>query len=418
MDELLKLREIISSTDREMAALFEKRMTAVKAVAEYKKEKELPIADYSREEQVISDGLSVIGNEDIREYYVPFIKSTMEISRNFQKELIEGESSVLGSTLTVERGAIKKASEIFRIKGRVLVVTDSGVPAEYAVCVASQFEKSDIFTFAQGENNKTHETCISLYRRLIELSFDRNDAIVAVGGGVVGDLAGFAAATYMRGIAFYNIPTTLLSQVDSSVGGKTGINFDSIKNTVGAFYQPKGVIIDPGLLESLPQRQFINGLAESIKMALCFDRELFELFEKENFIKDIDEIIKRSVAIKKYVVQQDEKEDGIRKKLNFGHTLGHAIESTCGEELFHGECVALGMLPMCSEEIRSRVRKVLRSVGLPTEYKIDHSLLEEKIRHDKKSQGEKILTVMCDEAGSCYFKKLSAEEIINLSKRV
>lgn len=316
--------------------------------------------------------------------------------------------------ITLERGAIKKASEIFKIKGKVLVVTDSGVPAVYSQTVASQFEKSFIFTFPMGEESKNFDTYKSICEKLLEHSFTRKDAVIAVGGGVTGDMAGFAAATYMRGIDFYNIPTTVLSQVDSSIGGKTAIDFNGVKNIIGAFHQPKGVIIDPEVLETLEPRQIKNGLAESIKMGICFDKELFEIFRSNDFLSHTDRIIELSLRIKKRVVEEDEKEAGLRKSLNFGHTIGHSIEASALGELLHGECVALGMLPMSGEKIRGEVASVLKRVGLPTEISFDKSKLREIISHDKKSQGDTISVVRCDEIGSFYFEELTVSEIINM----
>lgn len=319
--------------------------------------------------------------------------------------------------IVLQRGAIKNISEYITLpKGsKALVVTDSGVPAEYSKAVAESFGNAVIFTFPMGEKNKNFNTYTDICRALLENSFTRKDAVVAVGGGVTGDMAGFAAATYMRGISFYNIPTTLLSQVDSSIGGKTGIDFEGIKNIIGAFYQPKKVIIDPDVLSTLPERHLRNGLAESIKMGLTNDRELFEIFLETSFGEKIDEVIERSLKVKRYVVQNDEKEAGLRRVLNFGHTLGHAIESTAGlEELYHGECVAIGMTYMCSENIRPKVIAALKNVGLPTEYKGDREKIYEALCHDKKSEGKEITVVRCEEIGSFIFEKMLPSEIMTL----
>ena len=316
--------------------------------------------------------------------------------------------------IILERGAIRKAGELLDIKGKVLIVTDSGVPAEYAETVASQFEESYIFTFPQGEQSKNFDTYRAICEKLLEYSFTRRDAVIAVGGGVVGDISGFAAATYMRGIAFYNIPTTLLSQVDSSIGGKTAIDFKGVKNIIGAFYQPKKVIIDPDVLSTLSERQIKNGLAESIKMGICFDKALFDIFRGDAYYERIDEIIERSLRIKKRVVEEDEKEAGLRKSLNFGHTIGHGIETALEGELYHGECVALGILPMCGEKIKDEVSYILANTGLPTEYAFDRERVREIISHDKKAGGKKISVVKCDEIGSFYFEELTTDEIMNL----
>ena len=316
--------------------------------------------------------------------------------------------------IILERGALKKAGEYLPVKGKLLIVTDSGVPREYAEMVASQFADSHIFTFPQGEQSKNFDTYMSICEELLKLSFTRKDAIIAVGGGVVGDMSGFAAATYMRGIEFYNIPTTLLSQVDSSIGGKTAIDLKGVKNIIGAFYQPKKVIIDPEVLSTLEDRMIKNGLAESIKMALTFDKELFTLLSEKDPMENIDEIIRRSLLIKKRVVEEDEKEAGLRKSLNFGHTIGHGIETYLEGELYHGECVALGMLPMCDEEVKQKLEAVLRNAGLPVTYPYDKEKVREIMSHDKKSGGNKISAVKCDEAGSFYFEELTIDEIMNL----
>ncbi len=319
--------------------------------------------------------------------------------------------------IILERGALKKAGELLGIAKdrKVLVVTDTGVPREYADTVASCFKDSHIFIFPQGEKSKNFDTYRQICQTLMDASFTRKDAVIAVGGGVAGDMAGFAAATYMRGIAFYNIPTTLLSQVDSSIGGKTAIDLGKIKNIIGAFHQPKKVIIDPDVLSTLPKRQVANGLAESIKMGANFDKDLFEIFLKDDYMQHIEEIIERSLKVKRYVVQQDEKEQGLRKVLNFGHTIGHGIEASAGYgELYHGECVALGMIPMCGENVKEQMIKALQNVGLPTEYKYDKEKVYEALCHDKKSGGESITAVKCDQIGTFKFEEMTSSELKEL----
>ena len=255
--------------------------------------------------------------------------------------------------IIVERGILADVDKHLKLDRRVLVVTDSGVPAQYAKTVAEKCREAVICTVEMGEGSKSLEVFGKLLQTMLDNGFSRKDCVVAVGGGVVGDLSGFAASAYMRGIDFYNIPTTLLSQIDSSIGGKTAINFGGVKNIVGAFYQPKKVIIDPELLKTLPERQISNGLAEAVKMSLTSDKELFGIFENKDINSNIDEIIIRSLNVKKSVVEQDEKEAGLRKILNLGHTIGHGIESSENlSELYHGECVALGMIPMCGEKIQ------------------------------------------------------------------
>lgn len=312
-----------------------------------------------------------------------------------------------GYNIYLERGALLKAGEYFNLDRRVLVVTDSGVPSQYSETVAKQCKTPFIVTVPEGETSKCFDEYKSLLSALVDNGFTRSDCVVAVGGGVVGDMAGFAAASYMRGICFYNIPTTVLSQVDSSVGGKVAIDFGGYKNIVGAFYPPSGVIIDPDTLKTLPARQISNGLAEALKMALTSDPELFEIFEKGNEVKEIDTVIERSLKIKRSVVEQDEKEGGLRKILNFGHTLAHAIESQNGmQNLYHGECVALGMLPMCSEKVRKRLVPVLESLNLPVSTDIDAKAVIDAVRHDKKMSGDKITVIYVPEIGSYEMKKM------------
>lgn len=318
--------------------------------------------------------------------------------------------------IIIEKNSIKKAGEYLNLNRKVLVVTDEGVPSDYAKTIASFCRDAVIKTVPQGEASKSFKTLEELELLMLNNKFSRSDCVVAVGGGVVGDLSGFAASCYMRGIDFYNIPTTVLSQVDSSIGGKTAINLGAVKNIVGAFYPPKKVIIDVELLKTLPQRQISNGLAEAVKMALTSDRELFEIFENENVYDMLELIIEKSLQIKRKVVEADEKEAGLRKILNFGHTIGHGIESFKGlSNLYHGECVALGMLPMCSDEVRQRLIPVLEKLSLPTKIKIDAQEVSEAMTHDKKAKGDSVSVVTVEKIGEFV---LSDVPVSNLSQKL
>ena len=322
-----------------------------------------------------------------------------------------GESSY---DIIVERGSLNSVSESIDLNRKVLIVTDSGVPKQYAQTVASKAKDARIETIPQGEASKNFDMYRHLLKILVEEGFTRTDCVVAVGGGVTGDLSGFVAASYMRGIDFYNIPTTVLSQIDSSIGGKVAIDFEGFKNIVGAFYQPKKVIIDPDVLKTLPKRQIANGLAEAVKMALTSDEELFELFEKANPEDCIDEIIVRSLNIKKYVVEQDEKEAGLRKILNFGHTIGHGIESEQGGRLYHGECVALGMIPMCGPKVRKRLIRVLEKTGLPSTVNVCREKVFDALKHDKKFKGDKVTVIKVNEVGSFVMEEVYEEDVLRL----
>ena len=332
----------------------------------------------------------------------------MKIHMNLQEQSYD---------ILVQRGILESAGEHLNLNRRVLVVTDSGVPAAYAKTLAQQCREPVILTVEAGEGSKSMETFGRLLETMLDHGFSRKDCVVAVGGGVVGDLSGFAASAYMRGIDFYNIPTTLLSQIDSSIGGKTAINFGGVKNIVGAFYQPKKVLIDPDLLKTLPKRQISNGLAEAVKMAMTSDRVLFELFENEDIQSHIDDIIIRSLNIKKSVVEQDEKEAGLRKILNFGHTIGHGIESSGNmTELYHGECVALGLIPMCAEAIRPRVIEVFKKCGLYNLVPFDWEKIEAAAFHDKKADGDSVTVTLVPEIGSFELKKMKCTEVIDMAK--
>ncbi len=310
-------------------------------------------------------------------------------------------------TVTVERGSLARANEYMQLARKALIVTDSGVPAEYAKMVAACCKQPVIVTIPEGEGSKNIRQFEELCRIMLQNGFTRTDCVVAVGGGVVGDLAGFAAASFMRGIDFYNIPTTVLSQVDSSIGGKVAIDLDGIKNCVGAFHQPKAVLIDPDVLKTLPPRQIANGLAEAIKMAICFDADLFSRFETENVLDNIDDIIAASLRIKAAVVKADEKEAGLRRVLNFGHTIGHGIETAAGlDALYHGECIALGMLPMCSDALRPRLKAVLEKLGLPTTCSVNPDAVWAALSHDKKLSGDAITVIVSKEAGSFEMVKM------------
>lgn len=319
--------------------------------------------------------------------------------------------------IVLERGALNDIGTHYDVNKRALIVTDSGVPSQYAETVASQFKNALIKTIPQGEKSKSFETYKELLEVLNENEFSRSDCIVAVGGGVVGDLSGFTASTYMRGIDFVNIPTTLLSQVDSSIGGKTAIDFGGYKNTVGAFYQPKAVIVDSDVLKTLDSRQFNNGLAESIKMAATSDAELFSILENENAYDCIDTVIERSLKIKRAVVEEDEKETGLRRVLNFGHTAAHAIETATGlGDFLHGECVAIGMLPFSSSKVRERIKAVLLKYNLPCETAFSSNELLSALRHDKKANATGVNAIFVNEIGSFEFKFVEFSELDEIIK--
>ena len=325
-------------------------------------------------------------------------------------------------TIHLGCGALKEAGavidELCKSKS-VFIITDSGVPEKWVDALAEQLENPPVYTFEQGEASKNIDVYGDILAWLAEHKATRKSLVVALGGGVTGDMAGFAAATYMRGIEYINIPTTSLSQIDSSVGGKTAIDHGGIKNIVGAFHQPSAVIVDPEVLSTLSERERNNGLAEAVKAGLIGDGELFELFEQDDYMEHIEEIIERALLVKKRIVEEDEHESNLRKILNFGHTFGHAYESYFGGRYLHGECVAMGMMSVTEdEEIRSRLAAVLERLGLPAapEEDADSEALANLIMNDKKSGAGSVDLVRVREIGTAVIEPTGMEEIRKMLK--
>ena len=298
---------------------------------------------------------------------------------------------------------------------KVLIITDDNIPHSYIDTVKNNLSNCFIFTVNHGEENKNFENYQLILKTLVENGFNRTDCIIAIGGGMVGDLSGIVASTFMRGIDIYNIPTTLLSQVDSSIGGKTAIDFMNVKNIVGSFFQPKAVLIDVETLKTLPDRQLKNGLVESIKMAATFDEEFFNyLNTKPDILENAIEIVYKSLLLKKDVVEKDEKEKNIRKVLNFGHTIGHAIEETMNLQLLHGECVGIGMLFFSSDEVKNKIKNILDIYGLPTTCDFNKDKVLELVKYDKKAIGDTVSTIHVNKIGSYDIVKMTLSEISNL----
>lgn len=267
----------------------------------------------------------------------------------------------------------------------VVVVTNPTVAGYHLETLLSRISATQlhVVTIPDGEEYKTLETVENILNECFEYKLDRKSLLIAFGGGVIGDMTGFTASLYQRGIDFIQIPTTLLSQVDASVGGKTGVNNKYGKNLIGAFYQPKAVYIDPVFLHTLPPREFAAGIAEIVKMAVMFDKSYFEFLQTADFNNEetLKEVIKKSVELKAWVVNQDEKEAGIRAVLNYGHTFGHVVENETNYTTYlHGEAVAIGIvmanalaveLGMFTKEEEAEVKAFLEKASLPTEYVIE-----------------------------------------------
>jgi len=305
-------------------------------------------------------------------------------------------------------------------EGKKIVVTDPNVRELYG----NMFSDFACIEIGQGEKNKTLKTIEKIYRDFLDLEVDRSSFIIGIGGGIVCDVAGYAASTYMRGLSFGFVPTTLLAQVDASIGGKNGVNFLGFKNIVGTFRQPQFVLCDPAVLPTLPPREIMCGSAEIVKHALIKSAGLFEFLENHwQSLLDLEReavlrTVNDSVAIKTEVVQADSEEAGERRLLNFGHTLGHALERE--EGLSHGEAVSLGMVlatrisasrGMISKKSMVRIVTLLRNMGLPTESSADWKLILANIRKDKKRQGDGIHFVFLSEIGRAEDAVITYEEL-------
>lgn len=326
---------------------------------------------------------------------------------------IEVKTKERDYSVILQRGILASASSLIGRQGHVFLISDDGVPAKWRDLLSQQYPDASMFIFQNGEASKNFDTLQQILKAMQEAHLSRKDTVIALGGGVVGDMAGFASAIYMRGIRYINIPTTSLSQIDSSIGGKTAIDFNQVKNSVGAFWQPDMVLVDPDTLSTLTPRHYHNGLAEAVKEGLIKDADLFAIFEKDDWNDHIEEIIERCLMIKRDVVEKDEREGGERKLLNFGHTFGHAYESYFGMNgYYHGECVGLGMMTVLNhQEIKERLAKVLTRLELPVTCKADPEKIYELMLQDKKADHDHITMIQVDEIGSGYLEDWTLEQV-------
>jgi len=327
-----------------------------------------------------------------------------------------------------------------RIGNKYGVIADDHVASLYGTTLVKSLREADltaeVFTFAQGEESKNLQTFTDLSRRLARAGFDRSDVLIALGGGVTGDLTGFIAASYLRGVPFVQVPTTLLSQVDSSVGGKTGVDIPEGKNLVGAFYQPECVFIDTAVLTTLPMSEFTGGLAEVIKYGVIRDKDFFIFLERnidEIMALDrqtIQEMIYTCCKIKADVVAEDERESNIRRILNFGHTIGHGVEAASDYSIIHGEAVAIGMIAalrlavesgICPRQEAGRVATLIHNFGLPTEipHHLDRQRIKNYLKSDKKTISNRVFYVLPTCIGEVMITDDVSEKLVDevLKKR-
>ncbi|MBQ7957932.1 MAG: 3-dehydroquinate synthase [Clostridia bacterium] len=310
---------------------------------------------------------------------------------------------------------------------KVMIVTDSTVHSLHYEKIKNILDgagfENDVFVFPAGEKSKSKEVLFDLLETLAEKHYTKADVLVAFGGGVTGDLTGLAAALFLRGIHIVQVPTTLLSAVDSSVGGKTAVNLKAGKNLAGVFNQPELVLCDVTLLETLTEEIFADGMAEVIKYGVLADSDLFAKVENGNVKNNITEIISRCVEIKRDVVSQDEFDKGLRQLLNFGHTLGHAIEAESNFEIHHGTAVAMGMVMaseiayrnnLTKENTSERIEKACRANNLETVCPYNTKMLAEYVVSDKKISGKTISFIIPEKIGKCTGVKLGVEEFVEM----
>ena len=288
-----------------------------------------------------------------------------------------------------------------------VIVADDGIPSIYVDKVATAVPNHVLIRFPAGESNKNLAQFSRIVDIMIRQNVKRDACVIALGGGLTGDLAGFVASVYLRGIRLIHIPTTLIAQIDSCIGGKVGIDTLAGKNMIGSFYPPEKVLIDPETLRTLPERHRMNGMAEMIKYGMIADKDLFFRIKNEDVFSSIDYFIHRSLSIKKRFIEADERDIGIRQSLNFGHTIGHALEAYFRyEDLLHGEAVAIGMATIVSDpSVRAELITCLNKYHLPTENPVPMDKLKEFINRDKKSRKDLLKIVEVSEIGTSVIVK-------------
>lgn len=310
--------------------------------------------------------------------------------------------------IIIKSGSFDQIPNLLKYGNRYAIISDSRVGKLYGKKLTEKIgKKAILITFPHGERSKNLYTIEQICKKMVKYGFDRHDCVIALGGGVTGDIAGFVASIYMRGINYIQVPTSLIAMVDSSIGGKTGVNTSEGKNLIGTFYQPKAVFIDPNLLKTLPKRHLINGMAEVIKYGCIKSYSLFKFIE-QNYQKILNrdsgllnKIIEQSCAIKSEIVKKDEKEKGLRMILNFGHTIGHALEKLSGFKLLHGEAISIGMIEKCENPA---LKLLLQKIGLPTKMPKKFSIeqIQKAIKSDKKKKTGHIREIIVKKIGKAH----------------
>ncbi len=312
----------------------------------------------------------------------------------------------------IKRGLLSNIDNYIDINRQIVIITDDFIPKRYLNTLREKINNPIVFEVPQGETSKSMEIAYSIISDMIDSKITRKCLVIALGGGVIGDLAGFIASIYMRGVDFIQIPTTLLSQIDSSIGGKVGINSQSMKNAIGTFYQPQLVLIDPNTLKTLSQREFNNGIAEMIKYAMIADKSLFQDLYDGNVLSNIELYIEKCINIKRNLVIKDVFDNKERQLLNYGHTIGHAIEQYSNYSLLHGESISIGMTLMSKKyDFFVDLVKLLQKYDLPHVYEYDKDKIYGFIQTDKKASMSMLNIILVDEIGNGFIKPIKIEKI-------
>lgn len=413
---LLKdLRKQVDVLDRKTTELFNQRMALVKEISALKEKENIDITDVKREEEILKQNTNYV-ESGCKPYFKPYFTSLIDAAKRYQADL-RSSSSVLitGKTeVIIEKGIIGKICRYLPSDCKILVLTDSGVPSAVLDVVFGMIKHPFLYVVKKGDKSKSLRNFERINKYLIKEKFTRNDAVLAVGGGMISDLGGYVASSYMRGISLYLVPTTLLAMLDASVGGKTAVNCKGIKNIIGSFYPARNVFVDPFVLRYLPPRIFAEGMAEAIKIACVADASLFKMLYDADIIEDdITEVIRRCILAKKKAVEDDFYDYGARGILNFGHTVGHAIEALGKyKKYLHGEAVAIGMTYFTGADIKKDLLFLLKKYHLPFKQEYPKRKIYMKLLHDKKRSGNKITVCCVDTIGKGRMEELTLSDIM------
>lgn len=439
--KLAKLRKQIDEIDRRIVQLLSERFKLTQSVSEYKKENNLSVLDANREQALLAEVMRRGKKLGLRDEFIDKLfslileESRWQQEKKMRKELMKKLQFVSKSEkkwkVIVGNSLIQRLPRLVDLTGytKIGIVMDGQVGELYEKVIVKALEKDAldplIFKIKPGEQSKSLGETSRIYEALLNGHFDRKSVLVAFGGGVVGDLTGFVAATYMRGIDVVQIPTTLLAQADAAIGGKTGVNFNGSKNIIGSFHQPQAIISDISLLKTLSKRELRSGLAEVVKYGLIKDKSIFELLERKGIDlseDDLELLVVISTNIKGKIIEKDEQEKtGLRAQLNFGHTLGHAVESVGNGEYTHGEAISIGilfaskisyLLQMIHKSEYNRVVELVKKLNLPVACSLSRDELLKKIVYDKKSVNKQTRWVLLKGIGEAVSNQKVDDHII------